>query len=109
MLYMNFVPVTGNVVPLYGHNTVAPAFLHNSEAELYLMYELAVEHWNLTHDMNDLIDDYDELKTRWYGLTYVNAAFTMYLWELIDRPPGHGVLVVPLRRGELRRKAESQT
>ena len=44
MLYMNFVPVAGNVIPLYGHNTVAPAFLHNSEAELYLMYELAVEH-----------------------------------------------------------------
>ena len=105
---MNFVPVTGNVVPLYGHNTVAPAFLHNSEAELYLMYELAVEDWNSTHDMNDLIDDYDELKTRWYGLTYVNSAFTMtcgavmHLWELIDRPPGHGVRVVPLRRGELR-------
>ena len=48
MLYMNFVPVAGNVIPLYGHNTVAPAFLHNSEAELYLMYELAVEHWNAT-------------------------------------------------------------
>jgi len=48
--------VNGNVVPLYGHNTVAPAFLHNSEAELYLMYELAVEHWNTTHDMNDLIE-----------------------------------------------------
>jgi hypothetical protein len=54
---MNFVPVNGYVIPLYGHNTVAPAFLHNSVAELYLMYELAVEHWNLTHDMNDLIDD----------------------------------------------------
>ena len=71
MLYMNFVPVNGNVIdntlvyviPLYGHNKVAPVFLHNSEAELYLMYELAVEHWNATHDMSDLIDDYDELKT----------------------------------------------
>jgi len=63
---MNFAPVNGNLVPLYGHNTVAPRFVHNSEAELYLMYELAVEHWNLTHDMNDLIDDYDELKTKWY-------------------------------------------
>lgn len=105
---MNFVPVTGNVIPLYGNNTVAPAFAHNSEAELHLMYEEAVEHWNATHDMNDLIDDYVELKTRWYGLTYVNSAFTMacgavmHLWELIDRPPGNGVQVVPLTRGELR-------
>ena len=32
------------------------------------MYEEAVEHWNATHDMNDLIDDYVELKTRWYEL-----------------------------------------
>ena len=93
---------------------MAPAFLHNSEAELYLMYELAIDHWNATHDMNDLIDDYDEFKTRWYGLTYVNTAFTMacgavmHLWELIDRPPGHGVRVVLLRRGELRWKAESE-
>ena len=108
---MNFVPVNGNVIPLYGNNTVAPAFLHNSEAELHLMYEEAVERWNATHDMNNLIDDYVELKTRWYGLTYVNAAFTMtcgavmHLWELIDRPPGHGVRVVPLRRGELREAA----
>ena len=44
----------------------------------------------------------------------VNSAFTMacgavmHLWELIDRPPGHRVRVVPLRRGELRRTAESQ-
>jgi len=34
-----------------------------------------VEHWNTRDDMNDLIDDYVELKTRWYGLTYVNSAF----------------------------------
>jgi len=54
---MNFVPVAGNVVPLYGHNTVAPAFANNSEAELHLMYEEAAEHWNARHDMNDLIDD----------------------------------------------------
>jgi hypothetical protein len=65
---MNFIPVNGNVVPLYNNNTVAPAFLRNSEAELHLMYEEAVEHWNATHDMNDLIDDYVELKTRWYEL-----------------------------------------
>ena len=57
--------------------------------------------------MNDLIDDYDELKTRCYGLTYVNAAFTMacgavmHLWKLIDPPLGHGVRLVPLTRGEL--------
>ena len=60
---MNFVPVTGNVIPLYGNTTVAPAFLRNSEAELHLMYEEAVEHWNATHDMNDLIDDYVEQKS----------------------------------------------
>ena len=43
---MNFAPVNGNLVPLYGHNTVAPRFVHNSEAELYLMYELAIDDWN---------------------------------------------------------------
>ena len=43
---MNFVPVDGNAIPLYGNNTVASAFLHNSEAELYLMYELAIDDWN---------------------------------------------------------------
>ena len=62
---MNFVPVNGNVIPLYGDNTVAPAFAHNSD--LYPMYELAIEHWNSTHDINDLIDDYDELGRRDIG------------------------------------------
>ena len=51
--------------------------------------------------MNDLIDDYDELMTRWYG-------YVMHLWELIDRLPGHGVRVMPLRRGELRDLAQTQ-
>jgi hypothetical protein len=87
--------VNGNVIPLYGHNTVAPAFAHNSEAELHLMYELAIEHCNARHDMNDLIDDYDELKTRWY----VNPAFTMtcdaviHSWELGDLSQNSSILI----------------
>jgi len=74
-LCMSFVPVAGNVIPLYSHNTVAPAFAHISEAELYLVYEVAAV--NSTHDFNYLIDAYDAIKTRWFGMKYVNAAFAM--------------------------------
>lgn len=54
---------------------MAPAFAHISEAELYLVYEVAAV--NSTHDFNDLIDAYDAIKTRWFGMKYVNAAFAM--------------------------------
>lgn len=54
---------------------MAPAFAHISEAELYLVYEVAAV--NSTHDFNYLIDAYDAIKTRWFGMKYVNAAFAM--------------------------------
>jgi len=78
---MNFVPVAANFVPLYGHNTVAPAFAHNSEAELHLMYELAIDHWNATHDMDVLIDDYGRAQDEVVWLDVCQRGVYNDLWR----------------------------
>jgi hypothetical protein len=44
---------------------------------LHLINELAVLYRNATNDLNELIEDFDRLRSRWFDLTFKDEALTL--------------------------------